>query len=435
MSGEKSKVACVLGAQWGDEGKGKLVDLLAQKYDVVARFNGGANAGHTLVVDGKKYAFHLVPCGILIPGVMNVVGNGTVVHTPTLLKELAALDENKIDYKGRLLISKRAHVLFDFHKMVDGAQEDRRGKKSIGTTKRGIGPCYATKMNRNGIRFAELLDFDRFAERYTDLVKAMQRQYPNTLAEYDFEAELEMYKTNYIPRIKEMIIDTIVYLNRAIKDGKRVLAEGANAAMLDIDFGTYPAVTSSNTTIGGIATGLGVANKLEACIGVVKAYTTRVGNGPFPTELLEGHTVGDHLCSVGREYGTTTGRRRRCGWLDVPLLQYSTLLNGYTSINITKLDILNELAEIKIGVKYKVKKRTLEYGEMPSTMGELEQVEVEYETVPGWQSDISLCKSYEDLPQTCKDYLNRIEELVEVPISWIGVGPDRDQMLLKPCAC
>lgn len=432
MSGEKSKVACVLGAQWGDEGKGKLVDLLAQKYDVVARFNGGANAGHTLVVDGKKYAFHLVPCGILIPGVMNVVGNGTVVHTPTLLKELAALDENKIDYKGRLLISKRAHVLFDFHKMVDGAQEDRRGKKSIGTTKRGIGPCYATKMNRNGIRFAELLDFDRFAERYTDLVKAMQRQYPNTLAEYDFEAELEMYKTNYIPRIKEMIIDTIVYLNRAIKDGKRVLAEGANAAMLDIDFGTYPAVTSSNTTIGGIATGLGVANKLEACIGVVKAYTTRVGNGPFPTELLEGHTVGDHLCSVGREYGTTTGRRRRCGWLDVPLLQYSTLLNGYTSINITKLDILNELAEIKIGIKYKVKKRTLEYGEMPSTMGELEQVEVEYETVPGWQSDISLCKSYEDLPQTCKDYLNRIEELVEVPISWIGVGPDRDQMLLKP---
>jgi len=432
MSGEKSKVACVLGAQWGDEGKGKLVDLLAQKYEVVARFNGGANAGHTLVVDGKKYAFHLVPCGILIPGVMNVVGNGTVVHTPTLLKELAALDENKIDYKGRLLISKRAHVLFDFHKMVDGAQEDRRGKKSIGTTKRGIGPCYATKMNRNGIRFAELLDFDRFAERYTDLVKAMQRQYPNTLAEYDFEAELEMYKTNYIPRIKEMIIDTIVYLNRAIKDGKRVLAEGANAAMLDIDFGTYPAVTSSNTTIGGIATGLGVANKLEACIGVVKAYTTRVGNGPFPTELLEGHTVGDHLCSVGREYGTTTGRRRRCGWLDVPLLQYSTLLNGYTSINITKLDILNELAEIKIGVKYKVKKRTLEYGEMPSTMGELEQVEVEYETVPGWQSDISLCKSYEDLPQTCKDYLNRIEELVEVPISWIGVGPDRDQMLLKP---
>jgi len=432
MSGEKSKVACVLGAQWGDEGKGKLVDLLAQKYDVVARFNGGANAGHTLVVDGKKYAFHLVPCGILIPGCMNVVGNGTVVHTPTMLKELEALDANKIDYKGRLLISKRAHVLFDFHKMVDGAQEDRRGKKSIGTTKRGIGPCYATKMNRNGIRFAELLNFDRFKERYMDLVKAMQRQYPNTLADYDVEAELKNYQTNYIPRIKEMIIDTIVYLNRAIKDGKRVLAEGANAAMLDIDFGTYPAVTSSNTTIGGIATGLGIANKLEACVGVVKAYTTRVGNGPFPTELLEGDQIGDHLCSVGREYGTTTGRRRRCGWLDIPLLQYSTLLNGYSSINITKLDILNELAEIKIGTKYKIGKRVLDYGEMPSTMGELEQVEVEYETVPGWQSDISLCKTYEELPQTCKDYLKRIEDLVQVPISWIGVGPDRDQMLLKP---
>jgi len=405
---------------------------LAQKYDVVARFNGGANAGHTLVVDGKKYAFHLVPCGILIPGCMNVIGNGTVVHSPTMLKELQALDENKISYKGRLLLSKRAHVLFDFHKMVDGAQEDRRGKKSIGTTKRGIGPCYATKMNRNGIRFAELLDFDRFKERYMDLFKAVQRQYPNTLAEYDFDAELESYKNDIIPRIKEMIIDTIVYLNRAIKDGKRVLAEGANAAMLDIDFGTYPAVTSSNTTIGGIATGLGIANKFEATVGVVKAYTTRVGNGPFPTELLEGDAVGDHLCSVGREYGTTTGRRRRCGWLDIPLLQYSTLLNGYSSINITKLDILNDLAEIKIGINYKIGKRTLEYGEMPSTMGELEQVEVEYETVPGWQSDISLCKTYEELPQTCKDYLKRIEELVEVPISWIGVGPDRDQMLLKP---
>lgn len=180
------------------------------------------------------------------------------------------------------------------------------------------------------------------------------------------------------------------------------------------------------------STGLGIANKLEACIGVVKAYTTRVGNGPFPTELLEGDEIGDHLCSVGREYGTTTGRRRRCGWLDIPLLQYSTLLNGYTSINITKLDILNELAEIKIGIKYKVGKRVLQYGEMPSTMGELEQVEVEYETVPGWKSDISLCKSYEELPDTCKDYLKRVEELVEIPISWIGVGPDRDQMLLKP---
>lgn len=426
------QVSCVLGAQWGDEGKGKLVDLLAQKYDIVARFNGGANAGHTLVVEGKKYAFHLVPCGILIPNVMNVVGNGTVVHVPTMLDELDALDEGKIDYGGRLLVSNRAHVLFDFHKMVDGAQEGRRGKNAIGTTKRGIGPCYATKMNRNGIRFGELLDWDHFEARYKSLVESMQTLYPVTLKDYDTEKELTMYKETYLPRILPMITDTILYINRAYNDGKRILAEGANAAMLDIDFGTYPAVTSSSTTVGGIATGLGlVPQKVKCWIGVVKAYTTRVGKGPFPTELPEGDAVGDLLCKVGREFGTTTGRRRRCGWLDIPLLAYSSLINGYSSINITKLDILNTLKEIQIGTHYKVEGRILEFGEMPCTLGDLEKVEVVYETLPGWESDISKCRSYGELPENATAYIDRIEELTKLPVSWVGVGPDREQMLEK----
>jgi len=433
MSGISENVTCVLGAQWGDEGKGKLVDLLAQQYDIVARFNGGANAGHTLVVKGVKFALHLVPCGILVPNVLNVIGNGTVVHVPTLLQELDHLEQHNVSYSDRLFISERAHLLFDFHKLIDGVQEQSRGTKKIGTTKRGIGPCYANKMNRNGLRFVDMLHWDSFVLKYQELLESLKMNYPKTLENYDGEKELNLYREQYLPKIKHMITNTILLLYKHMKDGKRILAEGANAALLDIDFGTYPAVTSSNTTCGGVATGLGIPpHKLEACVGVVKAYTTRVGNGPFPTELVEGDDVGDKLCSVGHEYGTTTGRRRRCGWLDIPLLQFSHMVNGYSTINITKLDVLNMLETIKIGVSYKLNGKTLECGEMPASLETLSEVEVVYEDHPGWMADISVCTDFVNLPERAKSYVRRIEELLGVPVAWIGVGPDRKQMIPVP---
>lgn len=431
ISGLSSRVTTVLGAQWGDEGKGKLVDILAERYNVVARFNGGANAGHTLVVDGKKFAFHLLPCGMLYPECLNVVGNGVVIHVPTMLKELASLDAANIKYDGRLKISNRAHLLFDFHRVIDGAQESRRGKNKIGTTKRGIGPCYSSKMTRNGVRVGQLLNFELFKQQYRTLLESLQTMYPESLKNYDGEEELTRYE-GYRATLLPMIEDTIYEVNKRIRDGKRVIAEGANAALLDIDFGTYPAVTSSSTTAGGISTGLGIpGKKIECTIGVVKAYTTRVGQGPFPTELPEGDKWGDIMWKVGHEYGTTTGRRRRCGWLDLPLLQYSTLVNDYTSVNITKLDILNDFPEIKVGVAYVVDGKKLPPGMMPCTLDDLKKVEVEYETLPGWQSDISTAKTWEELPENAKGYVRRIEALVGVPVSWVGVGPNRSQMLLR----
>jgi len=432
ISGLKGgNVTCVLGAQWGDEGKGKLVDLLAHKYDIVARFNGGANAGHTLVVNGEKFAFHLLPCGMLYDDTTNIIGNGVVVHVPTLLEELRSLDDAKINYEGRLKISNRAHLLFDFHKVIDGAQERKRGSDKIGTTKRGIGPCYSSKMTRNGVRMGHLSCWVRFEELYLELFRSLQSQYPLSLKDYDTVEELQRYK-EYVSILTPMIVDTIFTLNKLHREGKMIIAEGANAALLDIDFGTYPAVTSSSTTAGGISTGLGIApSKIGALIGVVKAYTTRVGKGPFPTELEEGDEFGDRMCKVGHEYGTTTGRRRRCGWLDIPLVQYSALVNAYTSINVTKLDILNDFEEIKIGVQYKLSGEPLPPGMMPCTLADLSKVTVEYETLPGWESDISKFSSWEELPENAKGYIRRIEELVGVPVSWIGVGPNRAQMLQK----
>ena len=297
------KVCSVLGAQWGDEGKGKLVDVLAQRYDVIGRFNGGSNAGHTLVVNGKKYAMHLIPCGILIPGKVNVIGNGVVLHVPTMFKELANLEKGGIDWKNRLLVSDRAHLLFDFHQTIDGLQETSLGRGSIGTTKKGIGPCYSSKTTRNGVRVGELIhNWDNFAAKYTKLVTTLQKQYG---FEYNAAEELERFK-GYRELLRPMVTDTAFMVNHAIASGKSVLAEGANAALLDVDHGTYPFVTSSSTAAGGISTGLGIApNKVACSIGVVKAYTTRVGSGPFPTELE--CAVGQKMRDVGHEYGTTTG--------------------------------------------------------------------------------------------------------------------------------
>jgi adenylosuccinate synthase len=366
--------------------------LPPRSYDIVARFNGGANAGHTVVVGGKKYAFHLLPCGVIYPHTTNLLGNGTVVHVDSLFKELAELDGAGVDHAGRVLISDRAHLLFDFHKAVDGLAEERRagagGGGKIGTTKQGIGPCYSSKAVRNGVRVGMLKNRAAFRTALTRLMD-------DTVAAHgvaiDKVAELDKWDV-LAPKVTPMIVDGVFMVNAAYKAGKRIITEGANAALLDIDFGTYPYVTSSATTAGGICTGLGLApSTVESVIGVVKAYTTRVGGGPFPTELTDergggdrplnapGTEIGLHLQKVGAEIGVTTGRKRRCGWLDAVVVRYAHQLNGFTSLNVTKLDVLDDLETIKIGVAYKIDGVELGWGAMPSMLEDLAKVEVVYE--------------------------------------------------------
>lgn len=421
-SSRKQKIDVVLGAQWGDEGKGKLVDMLSQEYDVCARVAGGSNAGHTIVVDGVKYKFHLLPSGILNPNAIGIVGNGVVVHLPSFLTELEGLTKEGINHDGRVFISDRAHLVFDFHQTVDGSLEDRLGRNKIGTTKKGIGPAYASKISRNGVRVGDLKDWEYFEERFRALAEHHMRSYEGL--EIDIEAELAYYKS-IAPQILKMTCDTIALTNQKYNEGKKILVEGANAAMLDIDFGTYPYVTSSNPSVGSVMTGLGVSpKKLGGIYGTVKAYCTRVGEGPFPTELNVLVGEGSHLATVGHEFGTTTGRPRRCGWLDLPQLMYSITINGYTSINLTKLDVLSGLKEIPLGVAYKTKDGK-HLDTMPACLKQLKDVEVQYEVMPGWKEDITKCRRFEDLPLNCQRYVLRIEDLCGVPIRWIGIGPNR----------
>ncbi|CAL9064651.1 unnamed protein product [Musa banksii] len=390
-----SQVASVLGTQWGDEGKGKLVDVLAKNFDVVARCQGGANAGHTIYnAEGKKFALHLVPSGILNEETLCVIGNGVVVHLPGLFQEIDGLESNGISCKGRILVSDRAHLLFDFHQVVDGLREAELANSFIGTTKRGIGPCYSSKVIRNGVRVCDLKHMDTFAQKLDTLLRDAASRFEGFKYSVDmFNEEVERYK-RFAERLEPFIADTVHVLNESILQKKKILVEGGQATMLDIDFGTYPFVTSSNPSAGGICTGLGIAPRcLDDIIGVVKAYTTRVGSGPFPTEILG--KDGDLLRVTGMEFGTTTGRPRRCGWLDIVALKYCCQLNGFSSLNLTKLDVLSELSEIKLGVSY------MQNG------GE----KVEYEVLPGWQSDISSIRNYNDLPKTAQRYVERIEEL------------------------
>ncbi|CAL1126053.1 unnamed protein product [Cladocopium goreaui] len=690
VDGSDSPFCVVLGAQWGDEGKGKLVDILAQDVQVCARFNGGANAGHTLLVDGKKYAFHLLPCGMINKACKNLIGNGVVVHIPTLMKELDALKEFDPQALERVFISTRAHILLDSHQVIDGILEAEQGSNSIGTTKRGIGPCYSSKAIRNGVRFGDLLHFEEFERKMRDLTAWSQKRYSHprerdspaqlqlrkALREYntrsafdpehgqkggvtDLEEEIQRYK-RYAELLRTQIVDSVTFLHSEVSLGSKVLVEGANAALLDVDFGslawhgmadfgvssflcekphmallkgcslrclasrgrrffadvpkavqpsegqvtptypqvygrveetvmspykggpvylwlrssivwlrrfpgrhwmrwiernsdyqkmclmgmpefhidptknrwryyidtsyyggmldkshedfyryillypaiafflhctwcrikdndkdnflakwrvpaeeacTYPFVTSSNTTVGSVCTGLGVPPKcVDTVIGVVKAYTTRVGHGPFPTELQnemqsledyeetfigpaatferKGHTGGPFTCSpgqpvkvgmmlqeVGAEYGTTTGRRRRCGWLDLALVKYSALVNGFDSLNITKLDVLTGLKQIRVAIAYRNRRMTevrLPSGYFPSHLDDLKEVVCEYETLQGWAEDISHCTSWEELPVNARKYVERIEELLGIPVSWVGVGPDRNSMLKVP---
>lgn len=417
----------ILGSQWGDEGKGKLVDILSERFDIAARATGGANAGHTVKVmmDGeeKKFVFHLIPSGILYPQTTCVIGNGVVIHVPTLFKEIKNLEDQGISAESRIKISERASLLFDFHKMTDGAQEDSKGDKKVGTTKRGIGPCYSDKISRRGLRVCDLQDWNAFEEKYRDLL-AMHEQ--NFNYKHDgADAELALLK-DLREKVLAMSADTALYLNSEMDAGKSVLMEGANAALLDIDHGTYPYVTSSNPTIGGIFTGCGIhPGVLDENIGIVKAYMTRVGRGPFPTELE--NELGEQIREAGGEFGSTTGRPRRCGWFDAPLTKYAIMINGHTSLNLTKLDVLDQLDEIKVAEKYFLDGK--EIFSLPARLEDLARVELEYSTHPGWKTDISNSKTWDDLPENAQNYVLHLEQLLGCPIKWIGVGARRDQMI------
>lgn len=427
----ENKVSVVLGAQWGDEGKGKLVDLITGDMDMVCRCQGGNNAGHTVVVGDKAYDFHLLPSGVIWPNCDNLIGNGVVIHLPGFFEELEKnIAKGLSGWETRLKVSDRAHLVFDFHQTVDGMQESNReglkGTTKLGTTKKGIGPTYASKMTRNGIRVVDLLDnFDNFANKFSILADNHMAAFPGL--QVDKEQELERYRV-LAERIRPLVVESVSYIHKKLAEGKRVLVEGANAGMLDIDFGTYPYVTSSNCSIGGVCTGLGLPPRFVGDIfGVVKAYTTRVGDGPFPTELKD--DIGAFLQKEGHEFGVTTGRPRRCGWLDIPLLRYTKQVNDYTALALTKMDILDKLEEILIGVEYVKDGQRLDY--YPSSEFQFEGVEVEYITVPGWKTSICECRRFEDLPENAQNYVLKIEELVGVPVRWVGVGQARDAMILR----
>jgi len=435
-------VTVVLGSQWGDEGKGKLVDVLAAEADVCARCAGGNNAGHTIVVQhpddesvdekvrGKKikYDFHLLPSGLVSPKCISLIGPGVVVHVPSFFAELDALLQKGLNCEGRLFLSDRAHLVFDFHQIVDGLKEVELGGKSIGTTKKGIGPAYSSKASRSGMRIHHLFDHETFAAKFRKLVEGRFKRYGHF--EYDTEGEIIRYK-ELAERLRPYVIDSLTYIHKAIDEKKRILVEGANALMLDLDFGTYPFVTSSSTAIGGVCTGLGIPpKKIGTVIGVVKAYTTRVGGGPFPTEQL--NDVGKYLQSVGAEVGVTTGRVRRCGWLDLVVLQHSTRVNGYDAFNLTKLDVLDGMKEIKVGVGYTLDGKEMEG--FPANLDLLERpgFEVKYETLPGWSEPIIDIREWNQLPANCRSYVEFIEKFLGVPVKWIGVGPGREAMIAKP---
>lgn len=416
------QVTCIVGTQWGDEGKGKLVDILAQEYDMVARCAGGSNAGHTIVCEGKKYAFHLVPSGVLHEGKTCLLGNGVVIHLPTLFEELKKLDEAGIEYKSRFFISDRAHIVLDHHQELDVLRETQMGDKKIGTTKKGIGPAYETKVNRTGIRMGELLDLASFGEHLKSLAPIFEKQG----VKVDADAEVEKYK-KYAEFFAPMIVDSFAMVHERLKSGKTILVEGANGTHLDIDFGTYPFVTSSNTTVGGASTGLGIPySQINSVIGIVKAYTTRVGSGPFPSELRD--KTGDEIREKGYEFGTTTGRPRRCGWFDAMVVKYSIQLNGITALNLTKLDVLTGLQALKIAVGYTYNGKPLP--SFPADLKVLENLEVEYEEMPGWEEDISKVRNFDELPENARKYVKRLEELLGCPIKFIGVGADREAMVI-----
>lgn len=418
-------VSIIVGSQWGDEGKGKIVDLLSENFQIVARYQGGANAGHTVEIGDKKFILHLIPSGILREDVTCVIGNGVVIDPQALLEEIKMLEELGIKINDRLLISHKAHLIMPYHKIIDSLNES--GASKIGTTGRGIGPCYIDKYARTGIRIVDLLDRNILSEK----IKCNISEKNNLLKKIYNQDELnvdEIVETylKFDDQIDKYITDTTTFLNNSIKEGKSILLEGAQGALLDIDHGTYPYVTSSNPTSGGACTGTGIPpTKIDDVIGIVKAYTTRVGLGPFPTELND--ETGEKLRKIGFEYGATTGRPRRCGWYDAFLVNYSSMVNGITKAAITKLDVLSNFEKINVCVGYEINGKKLKY--FPSSIYELENSKPIYETLDGWNEDISSIKNYESLPTKAKEYLEFIAKQSGFKISIVSVGPKRDQTI------
>ena len=418
----------LIGAQWGDEGKGKATDLLGSRVDYVVKFNGGNNAGHTVVIGEEKYALHLLPSGILTPGVTPVIANGVVVDIEVLFHELDALLARGVDV-SKLLISANAHVITQYHRTMDKVTERFLGKRNIGTTGRGIGPAYADKINRVGIRIQDLFDENILRQK----VEGALHQKNHLLVKiYNRRAisvdEVVDDLLGYTERLRPMVADTGLLLNQALDAGKTVVFEGGQATMLDVDHGTYPFVTSSNSTSGGAATGSGVApNRLERVIGIVKAYTTRVGSGPFPTELLD--DSGEWLRSKGFEFGTTTGRPRRTGWYDAPIARYSARVNGVTDFVMTKLDVLTGLKVIPVCVAYDIDGVRVE--EVPVSQSDFHHAVPIYEEFAGWDEDITAARKFEDLPKNARDYVLAIEAISGSRISAIGVGPDREAIIVR----
>jgi adenylosuccinate synthase len=424
----KGKTAVIVGAQWGDEGKGKIVDVLSENFSIVARYAGGHNAGHTVIIDSKKFILQLVPCGVLRAGCRSVIGNGVVLDPLAFLKEVGALREAGVKVDGNLFVSNRAHVILPYHRMIELAAENAPGRVKIGTTSRGIGPAYEDKMGRRGLRVADLLDLELLRKHIENAVREK-----NMIAHALFNSEPldpdKMY-SEYAQAAEEIapfVADTAVLLNDALRNGESILFEGAQGTMLDIDHGTYPFVTSSSATSGGAVIGSGVApNAISSVIGITKAYTTRVGEGPFPTE--DKGSTGDEIRKRGNEYGAVTGRPRRTGWLDLPLLRYSGMINGTNWLVVTKLDVLDELAEIPVCVGYKIDgKKTRE---VPAQACGYDHIECIYEKLPGWQSSTEGITEFDRLPRPARDYLAFVAKETGAKIGMISTGADRDHTIL-----
>lgn len=418
---------CLVGLQWGDEGKGKIIDILTESFDIIVRYQGGSNAGHTIVIDGEKFVLHLIPSGILRKNKSCVIGNGVVLDPLQLLQEIDELRGKNIEVGGNLHISELAHLVFPYHKKLDEYSEGEKGGEKIGTTRRGIGPCYADKMARSGIRVSDLFCPEYFKQRLKQVVDEKNRIFVH-LHGADELSWKEIYDEylGYAERIKPFVCQAIEFMDKAIKAKKRILFEGAQGALLDVDFGTYPFVTSSTVVASGAASGTGISPRhIHKVLGIMKAYTTRVGNGPFPTELTD--KTGEHLREKGCEYGATTGRPRRCGWFDAVSVKHSIMVNGADSVVMTKLDVLDNQKTIKLCVGYKIDGKEHKY--FPADLVAWKEYEPVYEELPGWQEDTSKMRNAKDIPSRASDYIKRLEKILDVKIEMLSVGPDRGQII------
>jgi adenylosuccinate synthase len=420
-------VDVILGLQWGDEGKGKIVDHLAKEYDVVARFQGGPNAGHTLKINNQKFVLHTIPSGIFRPRLTNLIGNGVVIDPVTLEKEIAKLDEAEVDYQGRLIVAHKAHLILPTHRYLDAASENAKGKAKIGSTLKGIGPTYMDKTGRNGLRAGDIIstNFDKKYQALKEKHLKLLEQYPPI--DFDLEAE-EAKWMDSLDRFRQLPqVSGEYFINQALAQGKKVLAEGAQGSMLDIDYGTYPFVTSSNTITAGVCTGLGISTrKIGEVIGISKAYCTRVGSGPFPTELHD--EVGELLRKEGAEFGATTGRPRRCGWIDLPQLKYTIMLNGVSQLVITKIDVLNVFKEIMMATHYAIDGEKTD--QLPYDLCDV-QIEPVLEGFKGWESSLEDVLDYEELPAQAKVFIKALENYLDVPVTMVSTGPARQELIQR----